>query len=190
MHQDTRRALEIVQCLQSEGDIRRRRVLDWSASADPDVQGLMYNSLGVLWARIQPAPTRLDYGKLVGRVLQLSLKKKGQTPYALTNYGAAREFMAWVFECHRDRDTDTLSRKSLQWAVLHLANLYRAGSKRQRRCLVDGAIEHLFEVDEIRVYFSGWQHDRLLSRAYREAVHWAEGADAHGNAVSKQLLDR
>jgi hypothetical protein len=170
MHQDTRRALEIVQCLQSEGDIRRRRVLDWSASADPDVQGLMYNSLGVLWARIQPAPTRLDYGKLVGRVLQVSLKKKGQTPYALTNYGAAREFM--------------------QWAALHLANLYRAGSTGERRCLVDGAIEHFFEVDDIRAYFSGWQHDRLLSRAYGEAAHWAEGADAHGNAVSKQFLDR
>ena len=79
MHEDTRRTLEIVERLQGAGDIPRHRVLDWSRSASPDVQGLLYNSLAILWTRIQPRPTRLDYGKLVGRVLQVSLKKKGQT---------------------------------------------------------------------------------------------------------------
>jgi hypothetical protein len=189
MSADTKRLLQMLEYLQSESVIARRTFRAWALSSDPDVLGAAYVVTPRLWSRIVPTPDRLEFGRLVGRVLEMSLRRRGTSPFALTDYAAAREFMAWTFQCWADR-ADPAAATALTWSVLHLAKLYRRGSAKQRRALVDGAIEHFFEVPDLASHFKHWRRDPLLRRAHAEATRWANGADAHGNAVSASFLKR
>jgi hypothetical protein len=55
-----------------------------------------------------------------------------------------------------------------------LARLYLSGDESQRRCVVDGALEHIFESVTCRPDFDGWKADPLLAVAAQEAAEWAD----------------
>lgn len=54
-----------------------------------------------------------------------------------------------------------------------LAALYRDGDESQRRCVVNGILEHLFESSGVIDLFGDWSSDSGLSSAYTEAQVWS-----------------
>jgi hypothetical protein len=49
-----------------------------------------------------------------------------------------------------------------------------AGDDQQRRYIVDGILEHLFESEVIERHFSEWQKDAELQKPFAEAHAWAD----------------
>ena len=47
-----------------------------------------------------------------------------------------------------------------------------AGNEAQRRCIVDGVVEHVFRDDTARSAFAEWARDPVLKVAYAEAAEW------------------
>jgi hypothetical protein len=56
-----------------------------------------------------------------------------------------------------------------------LAGLYVEGSSDVRRAIEHAVIEHLFEREPIREFFSDWRDDPRLRPAYDEGMLWVAG---------------
>jgi hypothetical protein len=59
-------------------------------------------------------------------------------------------------------------------AKTSLAHLYLAGGDQQRRYIVNGVLEHLFESEAIERRFLDWQNDIDLQNPFAEAHAWAD----------------
>jgi hypothetical protein len=81
-----------------------------------------------------------------------------------TDYVEAREVVQHLLE----------NRSLIETAKPILAELYLEGNEAQKRCVVDGILEHLFEVPGIDYLFSEWRFDAELNVALVEAQRWAE----------------
>ena len=55
-----------------------------------------------------------------------------------------------------------------------LATLYKQGSEDVRSAIINGALEHLFEDEEVKKEFAYWKNDKELSGAYLKAAEWSE----------------
>src|SRR5262249_17468353 len=56
-----------------------------------------------------------------------------------------------------------------------LSRLFLAGDEGQRRRVVDGVLEHIFEDSSSRADFKSWKDAPLLAQAYEEATEWIQG---------------
>jgi len=56
-----------------------------------------------------------------------------------------------------------------------LGKLYKEGDAEIRTCIVQATLEHLFEHKDVREFFSDWQNDAVLAKAYTEASEWYKG---------------
>lgn len=188
MANDIQRAIEVLEFIHGEAGLPKARLSVWIRSTDADVLGAVYFAAAHHWQRFEPKITRLEFGHLLGRLLSVALRKMGATHFSLNDHEAVRTFAGWMVECFKDRAGDPEAEQSLRWSVRQLASLYRRGGQKQRRCLVGGALEHLFVVDEMAAYFDGWKRDRLLARAYRDAMEWARETDGVDDVVRKGAL--
>jgi hypothetical protein len=159
MAAEVQRAIEVAEFIHGTDSLPKVRLDWWLRSNDPDVLGAVYFAAAHHWARIEPRTTRIEFGRLVGRVLAVALRAKGRTHFSMDKYRAARTFMGWMLECFQDRKDDPEAERSLKWAVAFLAALYRKGSAKDRRCVVDGVLEHLFESKGMAEYF---KHGRTI----------------------------
>jgi hypothetical protein len=181
MANDIQRAIEVLEFIHGEAGLPKARLAAWTRSTDPDVLGAAYSAASNHWQRFEPRISRLEFGHLLGRLLAVALRKKGATHFSLSNYQAARTFGGWMVECFQGRGRDSEAERSLRWSVTFLASLYKRGDRRDRRCLVDGTIEHLFAVEGMATYFETWKRDRVLARAHREAMEWVRDKDGDGD---------
>ena len=56
-----------------------------------------------------------------------------------------------------------------------LGRLYEQGDSDIRIRIVQATLEHLFEQEEIRNFFSSWREDKVLAVAHEEASEWYKG---------------
>jgi hypothetical protein len=56
-----------------------------------------------------------------------------------------------------------------------LGRLYLEGSSDLQQTIVQAIIEHLFEKEPIRTFFTDWRDDPRLRQAYSEGSEWAAG---------------
>lgn len=54
-----------------------------------------------------------------------------------------------------------------------LAALYKHGNEDVRLAIINGALEHLFEDEEIKKEFADWKNDKELNSAYLKAAEWS-----------------
>jgi hypothetical protein len=66
------------------------------------------------------------------------------------------------------------NRTLIETAKPILGKLYLEGDEAQKRCVVDGILEHLFEAPAIKDLFSEWHADPELDVAFVEAQRWAD----------------
>ena len=63
--------------------------------------------------------------------------------------------------------------EAIKRAKVEITRLYREGDDAQRRYIVDGILEHLFEGSGVEEIFSEWPSDPELQTAFTEAHKWA-----------------
>jgi len=64
---------------------------------------------------------------------------------------------------------------NLKYIRNELSRLYASGDEKQRRRVVDGALEHIFEEASCRPDFEDWKDSPLLAGAIDEAMEWIRG---------------
>ena len=65
---------------------------------------------------------------------------------------------------------------------MSLGRLYKEGDPDTRVSIVQATLEHLFEQDQIREFFSDWKNDEVLAVAHEEASEWYTGGEAAHSA--------
>jgi hypothetical protein len=183
MMSDAQRGIEIVDFIHGKEMISKRQFRSWWRSDDPDVLGAAYFAAASHWSRVEGGVARSEFGSLLSCVFESALKGRGATRFSLSNYQAARTFMGWMMECYKDRQADVEAERCLKWAARTLATLYKRGTRDARRCIVDGALEHMFEHEGVVPYFKAWKSDRVLAKGYREAMEWARSQSDNGGAA-------
>ncbi len=170
---DVQIAIEVLEFIHASEGVSKEQFRRWLRTRDPDVLGALYHAAAHGWSRVQGGVSRREFRELLDHLVAATLARPGKSPYGLSDYAAVRTYCGFLTECYRDAARDSEALACLRAGVRTLARLYRAGSVGQRRCLVDGCIEHLFEQKGVEVYFRGWKKDRVLAKAYREAAEWA-----------------
>lgn len=176
MNSDVVRAIEISEFLGGHAAINKSKIQEWMESDDENVLGLLLHAVSREWGRIQPGLTRAEYGDLVLSVLRAAVENKSEkkTSYALSPYEAGYSFATWAAEAINQATLEPQIIEVLTRAKEVLAVLYRNGQESQRRSVVDGVLEHLFEIPEIQRLFANWQSQSDLLPAYEEAAAWSE----------------
>jgi hypothetical protein len=69
----------------------------------------------------------------------------------------------------------SVPREVLKELKTWLGRLYAEGDEGIRTCIVTATLEHLFEQQDIREFFSDWRNDPVLTIAHKEASKWYSG---------------
>lgn len=156
------------------GDIDQDRVKVWMNSDDIEVLGALHTfmSKGEYLDRVKPSLSRAELSEFFFRYYERCLRENHEGAWADSRYGAAWDVAAW-FKGLWNRGP---SERDLQDEIKNwLAALYLNGDERLRRCIVDGALEHMFEEKGVRAHFADWRKDTRLAIAYMEACQWVDG---------------
>lgn len=89
--------------------------------------------------------------------------------WAHNRYEAAWEFASWFRALWKDKGVE---RRTFETLKTFLSDIYLNGDDAIRRCIVDGALEHMFENRDITKYFESWKKDPDFAVAFKEAVSW------------------
>lgn len=161
--------------------IPKEKVLNWMQSDDLEVLGTLYNFISgpdtdQSRERIVPSLDYCDYYRFLTHFFDLAIRTNlDNSNPELTNdwvysrYEAARELYDWFTEVWVDKEAPRdVQIEIKKW----IGNFYKDGNLEIRTCLVNGTLEHLFENPEIAEFFSDWKEDKILMRAYSEAMEW------------------
>lgn len=186
MSLDVVRTIEIFDFLRGQATIDKSKVLEWKKSEDEDVLQLLFHAITYEFARIQPSLSRAEYGDLLLRVFAVMVRRKAEkrTPYALSPYEIGYLFACWATEAIGD-SAQPENIEVLNRGREVLGALYQSGDESQRRIIVNGTLEHLFENAEIRQLFAGWQTDVNLLPAFEVAREWAEYASRKRSILNR-----
>lgn len=158
--------------LRSSARISGSRVSAWLVTRDPDVLSVVYESVSKAGDRVDGGVTPGVYFELITTLFSALLERQGHSDYALSRYDAGRIYAAFLLQCANDAAVHPEQARLLRAGAAHLATAYRAGNEAQRRCIVDGIVEHALHDDTVRSAFSEWAHDPVLKEAYAEAADW------------------
>ena len=152
--------------------ISKDDVVNWMRSDDIEILGALYSFLmkPQCAVRIIPALTLSDYAGFVTHYFERCFHEDPDGDWSDSRYAAARGLISWFGMLWKD---DQVDRKELVKLKGWLAGVYKDAEDPVRRCIVDGALEHLFEDHEIADFFTDWKNDSELAIAYAEAAQWS-----------------
>lgn len=153
--------------------VAKARVIDWAKSDDIETLGALYAFLmkSNYAARVQPPLTFRELWSFLARYYERCFREDPNGNWANGRYPAAWDFASWFA---RQTKTSTVDRTELGRVKDWLGGIYKSADEPLRRCIVDGALEHLFENRDIVKLFSDWKSDPQLAVAYTEAREWAD----------------
>lgn len=163
--------------LRTSATVSGSRVKEWIAARDPDVLSVVYEAVSKASDRLDGGVLPDVYFELVKTLFSTLLHKQGHSDYALSPYDAGRVYAAFLLQCAERAAADPEQARLLRAGAEHLGTAYKAGDETQRRCIVDGVVEHVFHDDTARSAFSEWARDAILKGAYAEAAEWAKERD-------------
>lgn len=142
----------------------------WMSSDDIEVLGATYELLTNTRhaPRISPALAFDDVFKFLLRYYEICLRKDLEGEWADGRYLAGGE-MVRIFVSLWDEGRD---KKYFEAMKSLLRELYLAGDANLKKCIEHAVVEHLFEREEIRKFFSDWRDDPELQSAYQEGMLW------------------
>lgn len=185
MNADVIRVINILEFRRSPVQIKKRHVLDWLLSNDPNVIAAAVDAILMHNDCISPRLTNDEILDLLQRNFMLNLStEKAPTLYGHSCYEAGRTLFMWVLTLfdtgHAPGDGEALRRLSS-----YLSGLYLSASEKQRNCIVNGVLEHLFESDAVREHFEFWQGQDILREAYINARRWSDWSKARLYALEE-----
>jgi hypothetical protein len=156
--------------------ISNKTVLDWMQSSDIEALGALYSF--VMKAnysnRIKPVLTQYDYWNFLSRYFARCFREDPNGEWAHSRYQAGWDLANWITKLWKDQPS---SSEILVEVRKWLGDLYREADAPLRRCIVDAALEHMFENKQVARFFVGWKSDQILAQAYSEALDWSPKDD-------------
>lgn len=156
-----------------KSDIAKDRVEDWMTSDDLEVLGALHAFLskGRNLDRIKPSFSRDELGAFSMRYFGRCLRENREGDWAHSRYGAARDVSSWFAGLwRRGPDERVLVEEIKTW----LGAMYKSADSELKRCIVDGALEHMLEEKAVQTFFADWKADPELAIAFAEASEWSE----------------
>jgi hypothetical protein len=160
--------------LRGSSTVSGTRVEEWLVTRDPDVLSVIYEAIAGAKGRIEGGVSPEVYFELVKKLFDCLLARQGNSEYALTQYDAGRVYAAFLVQCAKQAATDPRFGRLLHSGAAHLGAAYEAGSESQKRCIVDGVVEHVVRDANARSAFVEWSQHPVLRRAYKEALEFGE----------------
>jgi hypothetical protein len=153
--------------------IPESKVRGWMSSADPEVLGATYSLLSKekLVERIKPSMAFDERFAFLLRYYEFCLINNPQGEWVDDRFTAGYDFVsAFVSLWDEERDKKYVyEMKSL------LRRLYTEGTGELKDSIEQAIVEHLFEREAIREFFSDWRDDPELLPAYDAGKLWADG---------------
>jgi len=168
--------VEIDALLSGHFPIPKFKLLKWAESTNVDVLGAVLHVLMEASNRLDPPLNMKEYGDtaLATSLSIIASGNKEDSDYKYTDYEAAEVIRWWTVECYNQRSVQEEALARLNDVQEALAEFYQRATEDARRCIVDGALEHIFEVGELQKFFESWKDRPGLGQAYREAKEWAD----------------
>jgi hypothetical protein len=155
-------------------------VVGWMQSTDSEIVGAIYKYLlkTRYLSRIAPPISADVITEFKLRHLEQCLVadiKPKEGSWVYTRYEAGHDIAAMFVRLWFATDRVS-NEKFIRKVKDKLSTLYLAGDDSLRKCIIDAALEHMFEHPAIVKYFEDWKHHPQLSTAYQEALEWAADA--------------
>lgn len=141
----------------------------WMNSDDIEVLGVVDTVIHDGRFRIEPPLSVTDYVLWVKHYYGRCFRENPDGEWSDSSYSAGWHFVGIFINLW---DDETVPRQVLLDLKDWVASVYKDGDLRLRECVVNASLEHLFERQPIREYFSDWQDDSTLAPAYEQACLW------------------
>lgn len=146
---------------------------EWIKSEDIEVLGHVYLVLNDSRFHTDPPLSRDEYQKFAMHYYSRCLLENPDGEWSDSRYSAGWDIVRWFVQLWDDAQ---VPRSALTEIKQWLERLYRESDGALRKCIVTATVEHLFEREEIRGFFTDWKNDPVLKPAYDEGALWV----AHG----------
>jgi hypothetical protein len=144
----------------------------WMHSTDIEILGFTHALLSDRRFRIEPPISLGDYIEFTQRYYERCLKENPDGDWSDSRYSAGTDLVNIFVGLWKD---PSVPRPVLAQLKVWLGQLYKDGDAEIRTCIVQATLEHLFEQKDVRKFFSDWQNDAVLAKAYAEASEWYQG---------------
>jgi hypothetical protein len=148
-------------------------VRSWARSGDVELMGAAFDALESS-ELIDGDIDGVEADRFLITYLVLVMEDRGVASevFEMPPYIAGHE-LAHLYKHWRGRESPPDD--GLKHIRGELSRLYLSGDEKQRRRVVDGVLEHIFEDPSCRADFELWRDDPVLGRAHQEAMEWIEG---------------
>jgi len=163
---------KILEQFDKSGPVPRRIVEEWMQAEDIEVLGAVFAFITEkrCFDRITPPLSLHSCLSFVMKFCGRCIIEDPKGEWSCTRYLAGAELVNWLVYVWSNKNVPTHElHRVKEW----LANLYKAGDKDVKICIVQSILEHLFEHEEIREFFRDWLSDPQLRPAYDEAREWS-----------------
>lgn len=145
------------------------KVINWSKNDNLEVKGIVYSILTDKdrYSRLShPIDSKFSFQFCLDFLL-LCMTNSHDGDWVLTRYTAAYELLRLYSHISNESDG-----RKIKVIKKRLEDIYISGAEKDRRVIVNGFLEHLFENVEYRKHFIDWNDHPILQTPYREAMAW------------------
>jgi hypothetical protein len=144
----------------------------WMASTDIEILGFTSALLSNRCFRVEPPITLEDYIQFAKHYYERCLRENPDGEWSDSRFSAGTDLVNIFANLWRD---SSVPRPVLVDLKSWLGRLYKEGDPDLRIGMVQATLEHLFEQEQIREFFSDWRDDEVLATAHDEASEWYKG---------------
>jgi hypothetical protein len=148
-------------------------ILSWAQSGNLELMGAAFHAL-TSSALVKGEIDGVEADRFLVTYLLSVLEGCGvdpeifQMPPTVAAHELAHLYKHW-------RESASPSDEKLRYIRDELSRLYVSGNEKQRRRVVDGALEHILEDPSCQPDFEDWKDNPLLASAIGEAMAWIRG---------------
>lgn len=153
--------------------VPQSEVRKWMESTDVDTLGATYVFLSKPEhvERVVPLLSFDSVFEFMLRYYEFCLRDNPQSKWANSAYSAGHDLVGWFVRMW----DEGLDRRYFDIIKSRLSSIYISGSRELKTCIENGIIEHLFEKEPIRNFFSDWKSDPQLRPAFEQGMLWVSG---------------
>ena len=165
------RALDIYNRILQGTRLHWSEIAAWGGSDDIELRGAAFQALTAETAIIEGAVDRDEANSIIIEYLFDFLSGNAGEPtfFKMQPYVAGHS-LARMYQALRGQEPRPEA--TLTYIRERLVQQYLQGNERQKRLVVDGALEHIFEEVVCREDFATWKEHPELGTAFAEALDW------------------
>jgi hypothetical protein len=159
-------------------DLAKGTIVEFMASENSEILGAVFTLIHKqpFYKRITPPLTFSEYHAFNLKYYKRCLLTDSKGEWCNSRYEAGWSFVGWFKKLFADAD---VPREAIMDLKLLLEDLYKIGDEKLQTALITSILEHLFEEEEIKLFFSNWKTDPLLCQGYIESIEYANNLIKH-----------